>query len=187
MNLLSRNVGEVMEFNHDFVANRCYEKSSGVGAKMKVITGAVMAMWTLAGAAQAGDWRVVGLNDSSVTLIDASSIRTTSSVGTTAWIGLVHIGEKDDGVDYTMIRTDFLCGSGMMRLVHTYKYRSDGSLVTSFPMTTQTMQPPPPDSVGAEFIRAVCEGAYSEEAFGSLTDLFSDESKAEARARRGRN
>jgi hypothetical protein len=150
---------------------------------MRLMVCAIVATAMFAGTAHAGDWRIVGVTENNINLIDASSVRATSSVAKTAWIAFIHGGNHEDGVDYTVVNTDFLCPSGMMRMTYLYAYRADGSLVNSFPMNN-TMTPPPPDSVGADFVRAVCEDRYSETGFPSISEMMSDESKAAARLRK---
>lgn len=154
------------------------EYDLGVVMKWMACVGGAMAM--LAGTAYAGDWRMVGITEGSINLIDASSLRATSSVGKSGWIGFVHAGAGE--ADYTMANADFVCPTGMMRMVYVYRYRADGSVVNSFPMS-EPMSPPPPDSVGAEFVRAACDGRYSDTGFSSLSEMFNEDTKAAARLR----
>lgn len=149
---------------------------------MQLMVCAIVASAMVAGTAHAGDWRMVSLTDSSINLIDASSIRTTSSGSKTAWIAAIHGGENELGVDYTVINSQFMCSSGMMQITYLYQYRADGSVVNSFPVANP-MSPQPPDSVGAELVQAVCEGRYSDTAFPSLSEMFSEEAKTAARLR----
>lgn len=158
---------------------------------MKLMACAVVAMSMLAGAAQAGDWRLIGVNEGSITLIDASSLRS-DRYSASAWVAFFYgTSHTDPDVDYAMMRTEFGCSSGSLRMTYLYNYRADGSIVRSSEMTAPS-NVPPPDSVGASIVRAACEGAYSEGSIAaSLPEMFEEEAivaaRARARAKRGQN
>ncbi|MGU3455070.1 surface-adhesin E family protein [Brevundimonas naejangsanensis] len=148
-------------------------------------------MSLVAGAAHAGDWRVVGASDNAITLIDASSLRS-GTYSTSAWVGFIYGSDRtntdpDPDIDFAVVRTEFICSSGTMRMAYLYNYRADGSLVRSSEMT-EGFKVPPPDSLGNSVVLAACDGEFSSDTIAStLSEMFNEESKAAARARRGRN
>lgn len=126
---------------------------------MKLMACAVVAMSMLAGAAQAGEWRLIAVNKSVAMLVDTSTVRVSPySQKKLAWVVELYPETNKYGEDYALINYEYDCSSLISTVVSMVTYGVDSSPVMTFP----DRKPPAavvPDSFGHKALKAVCDGS----------------------------
>lgn len=169
--LLCRQVGEVVEFDHDLFGCRCYQGASETGAKMKLMVCAVMAMSLAAGVAQAGDWREIGQADNKVWAVDISSIRESGRIKR-AWFAVVD-GEVRNGIEYSMNYNAVSCDEWAWGTDRYVAYTPDGSVKFSNSEPNR-LQVPVPGSIGEKVVTAICQNDYHREGWPDVQSIVTD-------------
>ncbi|MCZ4108571.1 hypothetical protein O3U67_10805 [Brevundimonas diminuta] len=138
---------------------------------MKLMVGAVIAATLVAGAAHAGDWRLVNDANGGAEFLDISSIQTTQTGKTTVWTGMA-FPRANDGADYNVVHNEFDCVSRTHRMLSMYIYNSRGQLLRSGSIEEAAM-PVIPDTNGHGMLQAVCRsGDYGERGFNNMRDAM---------------
>lgn len=122
--------------------------------KMKIMACAVVAMTMVANAANAGDWRLVTINNTGAFGVDFGSVKKEPR-GVSAWIVSVNPEPDEKGVGYSLVRTLFDCQREESAMTYIAEYTDDGANLGSFSGSVE-WTPLVPDSVGHASMRAAC-------------------------------
>lgn len=132
---------------------------------------AVVAMSMMAGAAQAGDWRLVNNADSGAEFLDVSAIQTMPTGKKKAWTGIAWPRQRD-GDDYMVIHNEFDCAGQTHRMLAMYIYDGSGRLLRSGAIE-ESAEPVAPDSNNHGMFRAVClRSDYGPRGFVNMRDAM---------------
>ncbi|MFK0297976.1 surface-adhesin E family protein [Brevundimonas sp. NPDC090276] len=125
---------------------------------MKIMTCAVAASMLLAGAAQAGEWRIIGADQATATFLDTSTIRIPAQgAKKTAWLAHGLAATDAQGIDYFMTQIEFDCAAMTLAEQSVHAYSLAGQVVESS-TTRKPAEPVIPDTRGQQMHRAVCDG-----------------------------
>jgi len=129
-----------------------------MGANMKLMACAVVAMSMLAGAAQAGEWRLVFLSSNRVDLVDMSTIRNIPyTQKKLAWTAQLLPSTNSKGIDYFLVQYEFDCGSMTSSALSFNTYNLDGLLSASNERIRE--EHVIPESIGYGLFKATCDGS----------------------------
>ncbi len=121
---------------------------------MKVMVCVAMGLSLMAGAAQAGDWRLITINDSGAFGVVYETIRQEGR-DLSAWILAVKPIVGADGVSFVLFKTLFDCDQQESAFASVMEYAEDGASISSS-SGAKAWAPVVPDSVGHATLRAVC-------------------------------
>lgn len=134
---------------------------------MRLMAGAVMAMSMLAGAAHAGEWRVISSNQTAADFLDIASMRTLPGNKKLVWTA-IGWAQMNDGGDYMVIQKEFDCNSGTEAMRFAYIYDGSDKVIRSGAIE-EDAKPLAPDSIGYAMFEAVCEqGSYGPSSFANV-------------------
>lgn len=147
-----------------------------MGADMKLFACAVTAMSLLAGAAQAGEWRVADVDGTIAVFVDTSTIRKLPySNKKVAWVAYVYPNTQDNGADYILAQSEYDCSAMTEATSVVIGYDLNGvSLHTS--REKLPLESVIPDTRGHAVYRAVCEGIDkpASETVGEVLAIYRD-------------
>lgn len=125
---------------------------------MKLMACAVAGMTMLAGAAQAGEWRAVVIDEEVGMLLDTSTIRNLPySQKKVAWTATLFPVTEDDGGDYYKVQTEYDCAAMTSAQLSLFAYGVEDKVIGSS-TSKKAPQPVIPDTRGYDMYRAVCDG-----------------------------
>jgi ribosomal protein L25 (general stress protein Ctc) len=140
------------------------------GLMKKLVLGFVSAL-AFAGSANAGDWRLIYVDDRDAIAVEAGSVRRT---GTTAvgWVAIIY-AKTESGIDYALSRRQFDCAASTVKTLSILLYTADGESAGSSHNMTET-KPVAPDTLEDHTFRAVCydEAMGSKSPWESVTSLL---------------
>lgn len=127
--------------------------------KMKIMACAVTAMSLLAGAAQAGEWRLAAIGDGTAMFVDTSTIRNSPSGDKKfAWVAFVHSETNEDGLDYSLARSEYNCSEMTETQVSLVGYGPSDQILFSSSERLD-VEAVIPDTNGYDIFRFVCDGS----------------------------
>lgn len=124
---------------------------------MKFVACAGLAMSLIAGAASAGDWRLVSVGRSGATAVDVTSVVRSGDIAT-GWTA-VFLPIRRDGMDYALIRQEYGCRETTSTFLSVVSYDEDGQVVDRSDRRRPTISIAP-DSNEILMMKAVCSGEF---------------------------
>jgi len=97
-----------------------------MGAVMKLLTCAVMAVSMIAGAASASDWRLISVGRTGATGVDISTV-SRSGDKAVAWTA-IFLPLTVSEMDYALIRQEYECGAKTSRFLSVISYDEHGQV-----------------------------------------------------------
>lgn len=125
---------------------------------MMKLLGAVVAMVALAGAAEAGEWKLGHLSDTSVVGFDRSSVRIEGD-RRFMWMVVIPLQEGENAGRHVVTRMEFDCRLDRMRTVSLNMY--DDFVQTDRSDEIAQYQNVVPDSGGDAMLKAACRDEWA--------------------------